>query len=91
MVDFRHLSPENERASEAVNAVRAYLEGDDYDNRFTIVETDDGYQVYWGDTDKLTAEDLTTVRNEYGTDKMGPDGEVFVTEGTEDEIRDIAE
>jgi hypothetical protein len=91
MVEFHSLSLENERASEAVNAALAYLEGDDYDEQFEVAETDGGYRVRWGDTDKLNVEELTTVRNEHGTDNMGPEGEMFVIEGTEDEIRDVAE
>ena len=90
MVNFQHLSLEHRDASEAVNAALAYLEGDDYDSQFDIAETDDKYSVYWGDTEKLTAEELTTVRRERGRDDMGPDAEVFVTEGTEREIRDVA-
>jgi len=91
MVNFQHLSLEHRDASKAVNAVLAYLEGDDYDSQFKIAETDNEYTVYWGDTDKLTVEEMTTQQTECGTDGTGGDAEVFIIEGTEREIRDVAE
>jgi hypothetical protein len=93
MVNFQGVSLETEKANDAIGAAIAYLDGDDYDDDTYIVrETDDGLSVLWGETAGLEDDELITQYNKRGVSELGGvDVDIFVIEGTEDELRDAAE